>query len=112
MARLKAATDMNAPRAKVWDFVSDSNPNKSYQAILYSNGTTSCNCFGWCRHKASGGERTCKHVEWIAMGLADARCEASNDFRVEGVPDAVASILENNKTQAKEISLGKRKLAI
>ena len=114
MARLKSATDFNAPRAKVWDFESDSNPNKSYQSVLYTNGTTSCNCMGWTRHKQAGGDRTCKHVEWIAMGLADARCAASNDFRQEGVPDAVKQVLNENQKQAetRNISFGKRKLAL
>jgi hypothetical protein len=115
MARLKAATDFNAPRAKVWEFVSDSNPDREpYQTVLYTNGTVSCNCKGWTRQTAYGGGRTCRHVAMIEMGTADENCKAQNDYRVDGLPSAVASVLKENqeKAEAKNISFGKRKLAI
>lgn len=31
---------------KIWEFASDSNPNKTYQTVQYKDGTTSCGCMG------------------------------------------------------------------
>jgi hypothetical protein len=114
MAQLKAASDFGAPRAKVWEFASDSNPDKSYQTILYVNGTASCNCPGWTRHKAAGGGRTCRHIASIEMGRADETCAGSNDYRLEGLPEAVTAVLKTNHetAQAKTIKFGSRKLSI
>lgn len=109
---------MKAPRAKMWEFESNSNPAKHYQTILYANGTTSCNCPGWTRHKSYGGDpstsRTCSHVASIEMGTADTQAVGMNDYSVEGLPSAVTEVLTTNKTQAetKNISFGKRKLSI
>ncbi len=113
MARLKAATDFNAPRAKVWEFESDSS-SKTYQTILYSNGSASCNCRGWTIQKAHGGERTCKHIAMIEMGTADSNCKSQNDYRSGGLPESVSKMLTENqeKASAKQIQFGKRKLAI
>lgn len=41
---------------------SESKPGTFYLTILYSDGSTSCNCFGWCRRKI----RDCKHVRNMA----------------------------------------------
>ncbi len=114
MAKLKAATDFSAPRAKIWEFESDSSPGKRYQAILYVNGTTSCNCRGWARHTTFGGGRTCRHVAAIEMGTADDTCLGMNDYSAEGLPESVLTLLATNKTNAssKSTSSGKRKLAI
>lgn len=116
MARLKSATNFSTPRAKIWEFESDSNPSKHYQTVLYVDGKISCNCPGWTRQKSYGGNqdysRTCRHVASVEMGTADEQAVAANDYRIEGLPEAVTDVLETNKAQAeaKKIAFGKRKL--
>lgn len=113
MAQLKSTSDFSAPRAKVWEFGSDSS-DKTYQTILYVNGAASCNCPGWTRHKNAGGGRTCKHIAAIEMGTADDTCTGSNDYRIEGLPESVTAVLKTNQetAQAKAIKFGSRKLSI
>ena len=43
---------------KVWTFESSSGSNL-YEAILYTDDTTSCNCRGWRFHVAADGSRDC-----------------------------------------------------
>jgi hypothetical protein len=59
---------------KTWTFSSDSNPNKKYETIQYLDGSTSCNCKGWCIKR--GAERSCKHTRMVDMGRADREAEA------------------------------------
>lgn len=54
--------------AKVFTFKSSSNPNKSYETLLYKDGTLSCNCPGWTRRTQPDGSRICKHI--ISAGYA------------------------------------------
>lgn len=70
--------------SKVWIFQSDSNPDKEYEAILYTDGSTSCNCFGWCRRVQPDGSRTCKHVRAIEMNRADNQCVSLKDYSQSG----------------------------
>jgi ATP-dependent DNA ligase len=51
-------------KSKEFVFKSKSNPNNSYTAILYADGTTSCNCRGWTM-KRSDKERGCRHTKEI-----------------------------------------------
>lgn len=62
-----------------WVFASSSNPNKSYQALLYDDGSTSCDCPGWVR-RCQNGFRTCKHVRAIDCGVADAQSQSRHDY--------------------------------
>lgn len=57
--------------AKVWTFKSSSS-DKTYQTLLYSDFTTSCDCPGWTRRCASDGSRTCRHTRFVDLGRADA----------------------------------------
>ena len=66
--------------SKVWTFTSDSNPTIEYEALQYTDGTTSCNCKGWTRRVADDGTRSCKHTRLIDMGTADANCRASHNY--------------------------------
>lgn len=68
---------------KTWIFQSDSS-DKEYESILYTDGSTSCNCFGWCRKVQPDGSRTCKHVRAIEMNRADAQCVSSKDYSQSG----------------------------
>lgn len=66
---------MNKTIAKAWTFESSSS-SKTYETLLYTDGTTSCNCPGWTRR----AQRTCKHTRAVDMGLADSQCVSSHDY--------------------------------
>ena len=71
---------MKKPIHKVWTFRSDSDPDVSYQTLQYTDGTTSCECRGWCRRVAADGSRSCKHTRWVDLGIADRYCTATHDY--------------------------------
>lgn len=71
--------------AKCWTFASSSGSGR-YQTPLYADGTTSCDCFGWCRRVAADGSRSCKHTRSVLMGTADRECETSHDYQVPAIP--------------------------
>jgi len=54
---------------KSWTFRSNSNPDKTYETLQYSDGDTSCNCRGWTFMR--NGVRTCTHTRKVDQGLAD-----------------------------------------
>ena len=84
--------------SKVWTFKSDSS-DKEYETILYTDGSISCNCFGWTRRVQPDGNRTCKHVRAIEMNRADSQCVSSKDYSESG-PSPVQKIKEP-KTKVK-----------
>lgn len=49
---------------KEFKFPSKSSPGKSYTTLLYTDGTTSCNCRGWTT-KRSDKERECVHTKKV-----------------------------------------------
>ena len=59
--------------AKCWTFASSKGGGR-YQTLLYADGSTSCDCFGWCRRVAADGSRSCKHTRSVLMGSADREC--------------------------------------
>lgn len=61
---------------KSWWFESESNPDKAYETLLYEDGNTSCNCFGWTR-RCKNGVRSCKHTRMVEAGIADSYCVKS-----------------------------------
>jgi hypothetical protein len=66
----KKTQNMNNTIKSFWIFRSDSNPNKEYQTLLYTNNSTSCDCPGWTRRSV----RSCKHTRWVECGLANSKC--------------------------------------
>lgn len=46
------------PIRKVYRYGSASNPGKTYETILYLDGSTSCNCPSWTKRAV----RQCKHT--------------------------------------------------
>lgn len=63
-------------------FASESSPDKLYQALVYDDGTTSCECKGWIfKRRNVGGDRTCKHTRLIESGLAERHCERKVEHR-------------------------------
>lgn len=58
--------------AKAFYFKSESS-KKTYETLLYVDGSITCNCPGWtfkCKVTQDGG-RTCKHARLIAAGIAE-----------------------------------------
>ena len=74
--------------AKCWTFASSSGGGR-YQTLLYVDGSTSCECPGWCRRVASDGSRTCKHTRAVLMGSADRECLSSHAYQTPAAPVAV-----------------------
>lgn len=64
--------------AKCWT-VASSKGSGRYQTLLYADGSTSCDCFGWCRRVAADGSRSCKHTRSVLMGSADRECLSMHD---------------------------------
>ena len=70
---------MSAPAiCKCWTFASSSGTGR-YQTLLYADGSTSCDCPGWCRRVAADGSRSCKHTRSVLMGTADRECESMHE---------------------------------
>lgn len=59
--------------ACLYVFASDSSLGITYQALQYTDATTSCECKGWTykRRNTPDGARTCKHTRWIDLGMAE-----------------------------------------
>lgn len=54
MARKRKAKVMSTSAieiAAMYEFESESSPGKMYEALLYVDGSTSCNCKGWTMKK-------------------------------------------------------------
>lgn len=47
---------------RAFQFRSKSSPGVVYSTLVFSDGTASCNCKGWCRRAEADGSRTCCHV--------------------------------------------------
>ena len=77
--------------AKCWTFASSSGGGR-YQTLLYADGTTSCECPGWCRRVASDGSRSCKHTRSVLMGTADRECLSMHDSHVPAAAIAAAAM--------------------
>ena len=99
---------MSSQISKVWTFRSDSNPSKSYETLLYKDGTTSCGCPGWTRRVAANGERSCKHTRLVDQGIADSHCDSSHEYTQVTV-NVTVSVPTNKVTQARP---GQRKLVL
>ncbi len=72
---------MNKTIVKAWLFASSSNPEKKHETLLYHDGSTSCNCFGWTKRSA----RSCRHTRLVEMDPRQADREAVS-FRDFGTP--------------------------
>ncbi len=76
--------------ARCWTFVS-SKGDRRYQTLLYTDGSTSCDCPGWCKRTAADGSRSCKHTRSVLMGTAGRECESSHDY--QGTAPATALVI-------------------
>jgi len=90
--------------AKVWTFPSGSNPSKTYETLQMVDGSTSCNCMGWCRRVAADGSRTCKHTRLVDQGRADTECVGHKDYsEVNRAPAVRDQIPQKNKAVAEPV---------
>jgi hypothetical protein len=95
--------------AKCWTFGSSSGRG-TYQTLLYSDGSTSCDCPGWCRRVAADGSRSCKHTRAVLMGTADRECQSMHNPRspAAAVPVLATTLAERAITPFGQ--LGRRKI--
>ena len=77
--------------AKCWTFASSKGGGR-YQTLLYADGSTSCDCFGWCRRVAADGSRSCKHTRSVLMGTADRECLSMHDSHTPAVAHTTTPI--------------------
>ena len=99
---------MSKAISKVWTFPSDSNPDKEYETLQYTDGTTSCNCKGWTRRVAADGSRSCKHTRLVDQGTADVHCKASHNYE-----SRKENQIHHAKTKINHLpKLGQRKFAV
>jgi len=89
--------------AKVWTFGSSSNPNKSYETLQYTDGSTSCNCPEWTRRVAGDGSRSCKHTRYVDQGTADMECSSKADYTQKSAPSGTATKAPTKKESTKEL---------
>ena len=77
---------MSKPLAisKCWTFASSSGSGR-YQTLQYADGSTSCECPGWCRRVAADGSRSCKYTRSVLMGTADRECESMHDSQIQRI---------------------------
>jgi hypothetical protein len=99
---------MSKPIRQVWQFTSDSNPDKQYETLRYIDGSTSCNCPGWTRRVAADGTRSCKHTRAVDMGRADPLCSATHRYQPETPKPETQSHAQITETP----KLGQRRFAV
>ena len=98
---------MNKSISRVWTFSSDSNPDIEYETLLYTDGTTSCSCKGWCRRVAPDGSLSCKHTRYVDMGTADQHCSATHNYQPQqkGISHARNQNLQITKLAHRKFAL-------
>ena len=100
---------MSKPISQVWTFPSDSNPDKTYETLRYTDQSMSCNCPGWTRRVAANGSRSCKHTRSIDMGTADQQSTATHSYE----PVKPQPLNRNAQTPTIETpKLGQRRFAV
>ncbi|MEQ2005378.1 MAG: hypothetical protein ABMA26_01170 [Limisphaerales bacterium] len=100
---------MSQPISQVWTFASDSNPDREYQTLRYTDRSLSCNCPGWTRRLAADGSRSCKHTRWVDLGQADHHSIATHNY------EPLTAQPQPHHAQSKTIekpSLGQRRFAV
>jgi hypothetical protein len=80
---------MTKPIKTCWVFASSSS-NARYQALLYLDGSTSCDCPGWTRRCSPSGQRTCKHTRAIDCGIADSESVSHTHYYGKAQNAAIA----------------------
>lgn len=94
----------------VWTFSSDSNPNKTYETLLYSDNTTSCNCPGWTQRVGHDGSRTCKHTRLVDQGIADQESVSNHSYQPGSAPQKIQTPPVATTQKTKLATTGHRKI--
>ena len=87
--------------AKSWIFASSSGSN-TYETLQYTDGSTSCNCFGWCRRVDASGNRSCKHTRSVDMGTADTEATSFKDYQTQTSRRAPAAAAKPAKAKSRK----------
>lgn len=99
--------------AKVWTFASSSSSEKTYQTLLYSDFSTSCDCRGWTQRCAANNQRSCRHTRSVEMGLADAEAMSFHSYGDEPIKVPVPTIPHSAiRTPHSPPRYGQRKLCL
>lgn len=79
----------------------------TYEAQLYEDGTTSCNCPGWVM-KRSGQERGCKHTKLIADEAKELhkKFKKGEDLPTVAITEEQINRLKNSKAGAAAAAAG------
>ena len=93
--------------AKCWTFASSKGTGR-YPTLLYADGSTSCDCFGWCRRVAADGSRSCKHTRSVLMGSADRECLSMHDSHGPAAP--VVTAMPTRRAITPFGQMGRRKI--
>lgn len=88
------------PVARTFRFPSLSTPDKpAYTTILYADGTTSCNCPGWCNKRYE--VRGCKHTQMVdalrAAGVALTAPETIGSTKAVTVERTVVRVVARRR---------------
>jgi hypothetical protein len=100
--------------AKVWTFPS-STSDKKYETLLYSDGSTSCDCPGWTRRVDTQGHRSCKHTRYVDLNLADEQASEFHSYANTNDGRRLAATLKTPKSKnlcQPMLTYGHRKLCI
>ena len=101
---------MKPPISQVWQFPSDSNPDKEYETLRYTDGSMSCNCPGWTRRVAADGTRSCKHTRSVHMGTADQQSTATHSYEPLKSQPQHRNYAQTQSTETPK--LGQRRFAV
>lgn len=101
---------MSKPIHRVWMFRSDSDPDREYETLLYTDGSASCNCPGWTRRVAPDGSRSCKHTRAVDMDRADRLCSSTHTYQPLN-PTSKSNHARHRKT-SETPRLGQRRIAV
>jgi hypothetical protein len=93
--------------AQCWTFVS-SKGSRRYQTLLYTDGSTSCDCPGWCKRVAADGSRSCRHTRSVLLGAANGECESTYQYQPGTARQTTTT--QPNVTTAAFGQLGRRKI--
>jgi hypothetical protein len=94
---------------KCWTFASSSGRGR-YQTLLYADGSTSCDCPGWCKCTAADGSRSCKHTRAVLMGTANRECESMHDYGGVVAPPSRAGPLPAARAAGQFGQIGRRRI--
>jgi len=87
--------------AKCWTMPSSSS-FCTYETLLFSDGTTSCNCPAWTRRVTVAGGRSCKHTRMVDMGIADGAATSFMDYSVFNAAQQQQPERKDNNAKTKD----------